>query len=48
MHPLVGENSAAFVLRVETARRRMNIDKVSTYHAFVKKDLDLKLQECLD
>ena len=48
MHPVAGESSAAFVLRVETARRRMNIDKVSTYHAFVKRDLELKLRERLD
>jgi hypothetical protein len=40
MHPVPGEVSTAFVLRVETARRRMAIDKASTYHAFVKRDLD--------
>jgi hypothetical protein len=40
MHPSPGEASTAFVLRVENARRRMAIDKASTYHAFVKRDLD--------
>jgi hypothetical protein len=48
MHPKVGEVSAAFVLRVEAERRRMSIDKASTYHAFVKRDLDLKLRQRLD
>ena len=40
MHPFKGETSTAFVLCVETARRRMAIDKASTYHVFVKRDLD--------
>jgi hypothetical protein len=40
MHPFKGEASTAFVLRVETARRKMAIDRASTYHAFVKRDLD--------
>jgi hypothetical protein len=48
MHPYKGEASAAFVLRVEATRRRMNIDRASTYHAFVKRDLDQKLRERLD
>ena len=48
MHPKPGEASTAFVLRVETVRRRMNIDRASTYHAFVKRDLDHRLRERLD
>jgi hypothetical protein len=48
MHPFKGEASTAFVLRVETARRRMAVDKASTYHAFVKRDLDSRLRERLD
>jgi hypothetical protein len=48
MHPFKGEASTAFVLRVETARRRMAINRASTYHAFVKRDLDQKLRERLD
>lgn len=48
MHPAAGERSEAFVLRVETVRRRMGIEKASTYHAFVKRDLDPKLRDRLD
>jgi hypothetical protein len=48
MHPFAGETSTAFVLRVETVRRRMGIDRASTYHAFVRRDLDLRLRERLD
>ena len=48
MHPFKGEASTAFVLRVETVRRKMTIDRASMYHAFVKRDLDQKLRERLD
>jgi hypothetical protein len=48
MHPAVGETSTAFVLWVESVRRRMGIDRASTYHAFVRRDLDLRLRERLD
>jgi len=48
MHPKEGEASSAFVMRVETARRRMQIDPASTYHTFVKRDLDFELRQQLD
>jgi hypothetical protein len=41
MHPFKGEASTAFGLRVETERRRTTIDRASTYHAPVKRNLDL-------
>ena len=37
-----------FVLRVETERRQLNIDRSSTVHAFVKRYLDLGLRQKLD
>lgn len=42
--PKPQETSPEFVLRVEMERRRLNIDKGSTFHAFVKKNLDLGLR----
>ena len=36
------------MLRVETERRRLDIDKSSTFHAFVKRNLDLGLRQKLD
>jgi hypothetical protein len=48
LSPKAGETSPEFVLRVETERRRLQIDKGSTFHAFVKKTLDARLREKLD
>lgn len=42
--PKLQETSPEFVLRVEMERRRLGIDKSSTFHAFVKKTLDLGLR----
>lgn len=42
--PKQQETSPEFVLRVEMERRRLNLDKGSTFHAFVKKTLDLGLR----
>jgi hypothetical protein len=46
--PKPQETSPSFVLRVETERRRLDIDKSSTFHAFVKRNLDLGLRQKLD
>jgi hypothetical protein len=46
--PSPQETSPSFVLRVETERRRLNIDRSSTFHAFVKRNLDLGLRQKLD
>lgn len=48
MQPHENESSAAFVLRVEVERRRWDMEKSATYHAFVKRYLDLPLRKCLD
>jgi hypothetical protein len=45
---MANESSPAFVLRVEQTRRGLDMDKGSTYHAFVKKCLDLDLRRKLD
>lgn len=37
--PKSSESSPEFVLRVEMERRRLDVDKGSTFHAFVKKSL---------
>lgn len=44
MTPKAEEASTAFVLRIETERRRWGIDPTSTYHAFVKRHLDNNLR----
>ena len=40
MRPNSGESQAEFVMRVEMARRRYNMEKSATYHAFAKRFLD--------
>ena len=48
MEPKEGENSAAFVMRVEVARRHVAVDANQAYHAFAKRFLDENLKSQLD